>query len=100
MYPILFVPTFRLYIGKVPSGGQGDKEHSAAVGKEDAVLFHGDFKHLGSGGAVDVAAFFKYLLPPGLTGHPCDDAGFNSGKVRDDQLIAILWNKGCADELR
>lgn len=37
-------------------------------------------------GAVDVAAFGKYLLPPSLACIPCDDSGLDGTEIRNIKL--------------
>ena len=66
----------------------------------DTMLLDRNFEHLAGRGAVDIAAFGKYLLSPVLTGHPCDDAGLDCRKVGDNELVAVFRNKGCSYKLR
>ena len=61
-----------------------------------AVLLHRDMEHGGGPGAVDIAAFGEDFLPPGFTGQPRDDAGFDGGEVTDDELLPFRRNECCA----
>ena len=63
----------------------------------DAVLFHRNTKHLGSESTVDVFSIGKNLLPPFLSGKPRNYTGFNSRKVRHNQLSVTLGDECSAD---
>ena len=64
-------------------------------------MFHDrNMEHLTGTGAVNVAAIFKDLLPPGLTRIPGDDSCLDGTEVGNIKLTAILRNKSSADQLR
>ena len=65
-----------------------------------AVLLHGDVEHGAGRRAVDVAAVGKHLLPPLLSGDPCDDPRLNSSEVSHEEAASRLRHEGCADQLR
>ena len=65
----------------------------------DAVLLDRHPEHGTGAGTVNVAALSKDLLTPRFAGKPCNDAGFNSTEVGNEELGTFPWNKGGTDKL-
>ncbi|MPN14915.1 hypothetical protein SDC9_162244 [bioreactor metagenome] len=66
----------------------------------DTMLLNRYFEHLRCRSAIDVTAFGKHVLTPLLTSKPCDHAGFDGAKIRNDELCTGSRYKRCADKLR
>ena len=57
-------------------------------------------EHLGSAGAVDVAAVGKHFLAPLLPGQPGDDPGLDGAEVGHDKPVSGGGDKSRPDQLR
>ena len=65
----------------------------------DTVLDHGNMEHGGCAGTVNVAVLPEHLLPPGLTGQPCDDPRLDGGEVGHDEPASLFWHERGTDQL-
>ena len=64
------------------------------------MFLNGDLEHLAGRRTVNVAALFKDLLAPKLSGKPREYARFNRGKISYQEFAADLRNKSGAYQLR
>jgi hypothetical protein len=66
----------------------------------DPMLDYWHAEHLGSGGAVNVFSFRKYLGTPFFSGDVGEYPGFNGGVVADNKYVSRPWDEGGPDQLR